>query len=76
MNHADFNTIGLIFVALCNLYVAYISRKTEKNTNSMKDALVASTAKASKAEGRQEERDERTTSDLIKVKVTKIPPMN
>jgi len=35
-----------------------MARKTEKNTNSMKDALVASTAKAAKAEGKQEERDE------------------
>jgi hypothetical protein len=31
----------------------------EKNTNSIKDALVASTAKASFAEGMQQERDSR-----------------
>lgn len=32
-------------------YIAYLSRRTEKNTNGMKDQLVASTAKASHAEG-------------------------
>ncbi len=58
MSHLDINTIVLVFVALLNAYVAWISKRTDKNmgllekaTNSMKDALVASTAKASLAEG-------------------------
>jgi hypothetical protein len=44
MDHGDWNTLALIAVALLNLYTAYIARQTEKNTNSMKDALVRSTA--------------------------------
>jgi len=40
-------SIGLALIA----YNTYLTRRTEKNTNSMKDALVASTAKASHAEG-------------------------
>ena len=51
MEHSDWNTLGLVLVALINFYGAYMARKTEKNTNSMKDALVAATAKASRAEG-------------------------
>jgi hypothetical protein len=46
-----FNTFMLLIVAALNAYTAYLSLRTEKNTNSMKDALVASTAKASHAEG-------------------------
>jgi hypothetical protein len=51
MDHSDWNTAALVFVALLNLYTAYIARKTEKNTNSMKDALVDSTAKENFAAG-------------------------
>lgn len=51
MDHSSWNTLGLVAIALINLYTAYISRKTEKNTNSMKDALVASTAKENYAAG-------------------------
>lgn len=66
------NTVALIAVALINAYVAYqakktrslasetknIAEQTEKNTNSMKDALVASTKLASHAEGKEEGRIE------------------
>ena len=51
MDHGDWNTAGLVLVALINLYVAYLSKRTEKNTNSMKDALVATTAKSNYAAG-------------------------
>lgn len=54
----DGQTLGLISIAFMNmvtmilgLVTAYYSRRTEQNTNSMKDALVASTAKVSHAEG-------------------------
>jgi len=54
----NLNTIMILLVALINLYAAIITKKTytsidtlEKNTNSIKDALVASTAMASHAEG-------------------------
>lgn len=45
------DTIVLLIVAIMNALTLYYTHKTEKNTNSMKDALVASTAKASHAEG-------------------------
>jgi len=51
MDHVDWNTAGLVAVAIINLYVAHMARKTEKNTNSMKDELVKSTAKASYSAG-------------------------
>jgi uncharacterized protein YpmB len=58
----DVNTIVLLIVAVMNAITLYFTRRTEKNTNSMKDALVASTAKASLAEGEakglQQGRDE------------------
>jgi len=54
----DFNLVVILLIAAINAYTAYITRKTNKNveiveraTNSMKDALVAATAKASLAEG-------------------------
>lgn len=51
--------IGAGFTAL-NSIVGFISiwyiRQVKHNTNSMKDALVASTAKASRGQGRDEER--------------------
>lgn len=56
--HVDATTITLLAIAILNAYTAYVTYLTridmhlvEKNTNSMKDALVASTAKASLAEG-------------------------
>ena len=50
----DYNIILLMIIAGLNAYTAWQSRRTEKNTNSMKDALVAATAKASHAEGKAE----------------------
>lgn len=52
------NTLGLIVVGLMNLATLYYTRRTEKNTNSMKDALVARTAESSHAAGRDEMRVE------------------
>ena len=52
------NTILLLGVAALNAYTAYISHRTEKNTNSMKDALVATTQKLAHAQGLREGRDE------------------
>jgi hypothetical protein len=37
-------------------YIAAMTRRTEKNTNSMKDALVKSTAEASHAAGMADQR--------------------
>lgn len=37
----DINTLGLIILGLVQLINLYYIRRTEKNTNSMKDALVA-----------------------------------
>ena len=61
----DGDTIGLIIVAIINAYTAYVStktraiaQKTETNTNSMKDQLMAATAISSHAEGREEGRAE------------------
>ncbi len=64
--HTDMlNTLGWLAITGINLYIAHLSFRTNKAikltqenvtkievaTNSMKDALVASTAKASYAEG-------------------------
>ena len=91
MDHSDWNTVALVVVALLNVYSARLMRQSkstidqsaktidllEKNTNSIKDALVASTAKASKLEGRAEQRDEteaaKGSSEPIKVDIVKIP---
>jgi hypothetical protein len=61
----DLNTVVLLIVAAMNLYSVIIAKRTntnvalvEKATNSMKDALVAATATASHAEGREEGRTE------------------
>ena len=45
------DTLIWLLIAVMQLYNTYLVHRTEKNTNSMKDALVASTAKASLAEG-------------------------
>lgn len=51
----------------------------EKATNSMKDALVAATAKASLAEGTaaglEQGRSEAKSEEPIKVKIVEIPPL-
>ena len=49
--NVDVNTVIWLVIAILQLYNTYLVRRTEKNTNSMKDALVASTDKASRAEG-------------------------
>lgn len=58
-------------------------RTIEKATNSMKDALVAATAKASLAEGtaaglEQGRREDRppATEEVQKVEIVKIPPLS
>ena len=76
----DQNTVALVVIALANALTAFfawhsvqqrakMSRdigRLEKNTNSMQDALVALTAKSSKAEGvlqgRKEQSDGRKLS--------------
>lgn len=52
----DINTFVLALVGILTAFNTYYSRKTEKNTNSMKDALVASTRTTAHAEGREEQR--------------------
>ncbi len=58
LSHVDVNLIILMIIGALQAYQSYTARKTgqnmsllERNTNSLKDALVASTAKASLAEG-------------------------
>jgi len=50
----DLNTIGFIVVGVLALVNTYYTRRTEKNTNSMKDALVASTGKVAFQAGKDE----------------------
>lgn len=52
----DLQTLALLLIAVMNMVTLYYSRRTEKNTNSMKDALVEATAKLSHAEGKEEGR--------------------
>ena len=61
----DANTYGLIVVAVVQFATAWLVlqakndiRKVEIATNSMKDALVLATARASHAEGKEEQRQE------------------
>lgn len=63
----DLQTLVLLIVAVMNAVTMYYTRRTEKNTNSMKDALVLSTAKISHAEGKEEGRaiGEQKAADLI-----------
>lgn len=58
MNNFNVNTFMLLLIAAINLVTLIVGRMTqsrittlEKNTNSIKDALVAATARASLAEG-------------------------
>jgi hypothetical protein len=58
----------LIIVVAINALTAFLAWQTwkqaamtERNTNSMKDALVAATAKASHAEGMEAQRDKTET---------------
>jgi hypothetical protein len=52
----DLNTITLLIVAILNGTTLYYTHRTEKNTNSMKDALVESTRKESLAKGAEDQR--------------------
>jgi len=61
MSNFDINLVIILLIGVANAFTAYMSWQThrniailEKNTNSIKDALVASTAKASLAEGTAE----------------------
>lgn len=72
----EFNTIALLVIAIMNLGAGLLTwrshqmtvenkrdiHKIEEATNSMKDALVASTAKASYSEGHEAGRIEFTPS--------------
>lgn len=58
MKEVDVNTVLLLLVAIATAINTYFSRKTELNTNSMKDALVKATGEASQAKGRDEMREE------------------
>jgi len=55
----DGNTWVLLAVAALTAINTYYSRKTEKNTNSMKDALVASADVEGHARGLKEGREEK-----------------
>lgn len=52
----DVNTVILLLVAIMNGLTMYYSRRTEKNTNSMKDALVLSTRNEAYSQGMREQR--------------------
>lgn len=61
----DTSTVMLLTIAITNLVTAVLVliakrdiNKIERATNSMKDDLVASTARASRAEGKAEQRAE------------------
>ena len=70
MDHQLINTFGIVLAAFFTAYTAYtttqtnkrttevleVSKQTEKNTNSMKDALVLATSISSHAEGKEEGR--------------------
>lgn len=59
------DTVVLLIVAAMNALTLYYTRRTEKNTNSMKDALVASEKTASHAEGKEEGRAEGVVTAAI-----------
>lgn len=52
----NWDNLVLLLIAVMQAYNTYLVHRTEKNTNSMKDALVASTAKENFAAGRDLER--------------------
>ena len=69
----DGQTLLLLTIAVTNLVTGVLVliakrdiNKIEVATNSMKDALVVSTAKASKAEGKAEQRAETAAEVLLK----------
>lgn len=63
----DLNTIVLLLIGALTLINTVYSRQTEKNTNSMKDALVLATATSSHAAGREEARAEGEAKTAAKV---------
>jgi hypothetical protein len=54
----EVNTLILLVVAIVTAINTYYSRRTEKNTNGLKDALVRAEKKLSKQEGRNEVHEE------------------
>lgn len=50
----DINTLVLLLIGVLALINTYYSRKTEKNTNSMREQLVQRTGEASHAAGKLE----------------------
>lgn len=72
----DYTQLGISIVnSLALVIIAYMTRRTEKNTNSMKDELVAITKKSSKAEGNLEGREElKQEQDEAKIFPPKPPP--
>ena len=67
----DLNNLMFLLIAVSNTVTAYFVYRSKSDihrievaTNSMKDALVASTAKASHAEGREEMRIEKGNSNV------------
>jgi anthranilate phosphoribosyltransferase len=74
-NEVTINNLALAIIALSNLVMgilAYYTHKNmqmlEKNTNSIKDALIVTTAVASRAEGVAAERKagDKRAADLLK----------
>jgi len=57
---------GTLLTAMGQLYNVWNIRRVERNTNSIKDALVASTARASHAEGLAEGMSARATDGEVK----------
>jgi hypothetical protein len=75
----DKETTALLFgliTVIINGWIAYYMRKLEKNTNSMKDALVASTAKSSHAEGKLEGKAESRTEGITDAATLREGPAN
>lgn len=81
----EYNLIIILFIAALNAFTAWTtmqSKKTiidlEKNTNSIKDALMAATAKSSRREGMdaglaQAHAQSTAVDDPVKVEIVKIP---
>lgn len=67
---------GVAWIALQHAKLQRVVQTLEKNTNSMKDALVASVAKASKSEGvLQEQQDEKVRKAEIVIAIGQTEPV-
>jgi hypothetical protein len=66
------NSLGTVTIACGVVYNAWRTRQLEKNTNSIKDALVESTRKASHLEGREEARSEGADANLAAREAVKV----